>query len=71
MFDVKKFPVISQVINIDKDLRAKLQINGIPLSLLKWFVEGRGAKLVKFSILDYFSIYLSNEVEKDILRIDE
>ena len=71
MFDVRKFPVISQVINIDKDLRANLQINGIPLSLLKWFVEGRGAKLVKFSILYYFSIYLSNEVEKDTLRIHE
>ena len=63
VFDVRKFPVISQVINIDKDLRAKLQIIGIPLPLLKWFVEGRSAKLVKILILDYFLIYLSYEGE--------
>ena len=54
VFDVRKFPVISQAINIDKDLRAKLQINGIPVPLLKWFVEGRSAKLVKIPILGLF-----------------
>ena len=57
--------------NIDNDLRVKLQINGIPVPLLKKFVEGRNAKLVKFSILDYFPIYLSNEAEKYPLRIHE
>ena len=71
MFDGRKFPVISQVINIDKDLRAKLQIIGIPLPLLKWFVEGRSAKQVKIPILDYYPIYLSNEAEKYPLRIYE
>ena len=30
--DVKNFPVISQAINMDKDLHVKLQINGIPCS---------------------------------------
>ena len=43
----------------------------IPVPLLKWFVEGCNAKLVKFSILDYFPIYLSNEPEKHPLRIHE
>ena len=71
MFDVRKFPVISQAINIDKDLRLKLQINGIPVPLLKWFVEGRSAKLVKITILDHFLIYLSNEAGKQQLRILE
>ena len=52
VFDVRKFPVISQVINIDKDLRLKLQINGIPFPILKWFLEGRKAMLVKIPILD-------------------
>ena len=71
VFEVRKFPVISQAINIDKELRVKLQINGIPVPLLKQFVEGCNAKLVKFSILDYFPIYLSNEAEKYPLRIHE
>ena len=70
-FDVRKFPVISQAINIDKDLRVKFRINGIPVPLLKYFVEGCSTKLVKFSILDYFPIYLSNETEKYPLRIYE
>ena len=35
VFEVRKFPVISQAINIGKDLRVKLQINGIPVPLLK------------------------------------
>ena len=73
MFDDKKSPVISQAINIDKDLRIKLQIIGIPLPLLiyKWFVEGRKAKLVKITILDHFPIYPSNEAGKQQLRILE
>ena len=66
MFDVRKFPVISQAINIDKDLRLKLQINGIPVPLLKWFVEGRKAKQMKILILDNLPIYLSNEAEKQL-----
>ena len=35
VFEVRKSPVISQAINNDKDLRVKLQINGIPVPLLK------------------------------------
>ena len=35
VFEVRKFPVISQAMNIDKDLRIKLHINGIPVPLLK------------------------------------
>ena len=38
VFDVRKFPIISQEINIDRDLRVKLQINRIPVPLLKRFV---------------------------------
>ena len=71
MFEVRKFPIISQAININKDLNVKLQIKGIPVPLLKKFVEGCNAKLVKFSMLDYFPIYLSNEAEKYPLRIRE
>ena len=35
VFEVRKFPFISQATNIDKDLRVKLQINGILVPLLE------------------------------------
>ena len=40
VFYVRKFPVISQAINIDKDMRVKLQINGIPVPLLSCLLKG-------------------------------
>ena len=71
VFEVRKFPVISQAINIDKDLRVKLQINGIPVPLRNLLKCVHNKKLVKFSILDYFPLYLSNEAEKYPFRIQK
>ena len=62
--DEKNFPTVSQAINIDINLHVKLQINGIPVPLPKWFVEGGNAKLTKFSILENLPVYLTNEAEK-------
>ena len=63
-FDEKNFPAVSQAINIDINLHVKLQINGTPVPLPKWFVEGSNAKWTKVIILENLPVYLTNEAEK-------
>ena len=62
-FDANNFPVISQTIHIDKDLHVKLQSNGNPAPLPKWFTTGHNAKLTKLSMLENFPAYLTNKAE--------
>ena len=50
-FDINKFPVISQAIQINKELKVKLSSNGIPAPLPRWFSVGHNAKPNKLSVL--------------------
>ena len=45
-------PKILESIKIDTELHMQLQYNGMPIPLLKWFVEGQNAKLSRVSILE-------------------
>ena len=63
-FDDRNLPTISQVINIDRDMHVKLQVNGILVPLPKWFVKGHNAKLTKLSMLENFPAYLTDVAEK-------
>ena len=54
------FPSVSAAILIDQNLHVKLQCNGAPVPLPKWFTSGRDAKLTKFSMLDNFSAYIES-----------
>lgn len=62
-FDINKFPVISQAIQINKELKVKLSSNGIPAPLPRWFRVGHNAKLTKFSMLENFPAYLTSLAE--------
>lgn len=64
VFNENNFPIISQAIKIDQDLHVKLQINGNPTPLPKWFIEGHNAKLTKISMLENFPSYLTNTAEQ-------
>ena len=57
VFDDRNFPIISQTMNIDKDLHANLQGNCIAVPLYKWFIEGYNAKLVKFFMPKIFQLF--------------
>ena len=59
-----EFPTVSECIRIDTNLHVQLQYNGKLLSLPKWFVQGRSAKLTHFSMLENFPAYISNEAER-------
>ena len=59
-----ELPVISECIKLDHNNHVKLQHNGKYVSLSKWFLHGRSAKLTRFSMLHYLSNHLANEAEK-------
>ena len=61
-FDIYKFPVILQAIQINKELKVNLSSNGIPGPSPKWFSLGHNAKLTKFYMLKNSSAYLTNLV---------
>ena len=46
-FDGTKFPEILECIKVDDDFHVKLQYNGMPLPLPKWFVQGHNATMKK------------------------
>ena len=54
------FPSVSAAILIDQNLHVKLQCNGAPVPLPKWFTSGRDAKLTRFSMLDNFPAYIES-----------
>lgn len=54
------FPSISAAISIDSELHVKLQSDGLPVPLPKWFTKGNNAKLKRFSMLSNFPAYLAN-----------
>ena len=58
------FPTISAAILVDSDLHVKLQCNGLPVPLPKWFCEGNNARLKKISMLHNFPAYLANYAEQ-------
>lgn len=61
VFDEKTgFPSVSAAILIDQSLHVKLQCNGRPVPLPKWFTSGRDAKLRKFSMLENFPAYIES-----------
>ena len=53
------FPTISTGILIDSQLHVRLQCDGLPISLPKWFSEGRTSKFERFSMLANFPAYLA------------
>lgn len=57
------FPSISAGIMIDENLHVKLQCNGKPIPLPKWFVTGHNAKLTRFSMLENFPAYISSQAQ--------
>ena len=65
-FDEKTgFASVIAGILIDKNLHVKLQCNGLPVPLPKWFVTARSAKLTRFSMLFNFPAYLANQAENN------
>ena len=54
------FPSVGAAILIDQNLHVKLQCNGAPVPLPKWFTSGRDAKLTRFSMLDNFPAYIES-----------
>jgi len=61
VFDEKTgFPSVSAAILIDQSLHVKLQCNGRPVPLPKWFTSGRDAKLTQFSMLENFPAYIES-----------
>ena len=50
------FPSISAEILIDEHLHVKLQCNGLPIPLTKWFTAGLSAKLNRVFMLEKFII---------------
>ena len=65
------FPSISAAILIDHQLHVKLQCDGLPVPLPKWFSESRNAKLDRFSMLSNFPAYLANHAEQHPSEIME
>ena len=57
-FDNKNYPIMSQTIHVNKELKVKLACNGIPAPLPRWFTQGHNAKLTKFSMLENFPVLL-------------
>ena len=55
--------LLSQTIYIDKDVHVKLHVNGVPVPLRKWFVEGNNAKLIIFFKLEKIPAFLTDEAE--------
>ena len=53
------FQTIIAAILLSRDLRVKLQCNGCPLPLPKWFIEERNAKPSRFSMLENFPSYIA------------
>ena len=62
--EITGFPTISAAILIDNQLHVKLQCDGLPVPLPKWFTKARNAKLDKFSMLSNFPAYLSNHADE-------
>ena len=58
------FPSIKEAIKIDSELHVQLQLNGSPVPLPAWFIDGRNAKLSRFSMLQNFPVYLSNKADE-------
>ena len=52
------FPNIFESIRVDTELHVQLECNGNPVPLPPWFVEGRSARLTRFSMLDNLPPYI-------------
>ena len=63
MFEEVGFPSIAEAIKIDDNLHVRLQYNGRPVPLPKWFVHGHNAKVTRYSMLEYFPPYLAMDAE--------
>ena len=63
-FDGKTgFPSISAGILVDENLHVKLQCNGVPIPLPKWFITGTDARLTRHSMLENFPSFIANHAQ--------
>ena len=63
VYDEVGFPSIAKAIKIDDNSHERLQYNGRPVPLPKWYVHGHNAKLTRYSMLENFPPYLAMEAE--------
>ena len=59
------FPNIFESIKVDSNLHVQLQFNGHYEPLPPWFVDGRDAKLTRFSMLENLPPYIKKVAEND------
>ena len=72
LFDAKSdFPVVQKAIKISNDIDVYLQIEGNPVPLPQWFINGRNAILTRYSMLENFPSYFGNIYSTQNILLNE